>query len=61
MQTPAYRKEGKSYRLKEKDQNAKNIMQSYFPNRRIIQIDPTSLNFSGGGIHCITQQQPKIP
>ncbi len=57
---PAYWKEGKSYRQKEKDQMAKKIMQRYFSNREIIQIDPTSLNFFGGGMHCITQQQPKI-
>jgi len=57
---PAYWKEGKSYRLKQKDQMAKSIIQRYFPNRTIIQIDPTSLNFFGGGMHCITQQQPKI-
>jgi agmatine deiminase len=58
---PAYWKEGKSSHLRKKDQMAKDIMQRYFPDRKIIQIDPTSLNFYGGGMHCITQQQPKIP
>jgi agmatine deiminase len=29
-----------------------------FPTRQIVQIDPISINWFGGGMHCITQQQP---
>ncbi len=29
-----------------------------FQNREIVQIDALELNIEGGGMHCITQQQP---
>ena len=41
------------------DQKAYEIMQSVFPQRRIIQIPSMPIFMGGGGIHCITQQQPK--
>ncbi len=28
--------------------------------RDVVQIDPSALNYAGGGIHCCTQQQPQI-
>ena len=31
-----------------------------FPDRQAIQIDAADLAYGGGGIHCITQQQPAI-
>jgi len=36
------------------------IMQQAFPDKKIIQIDVTEINFGGGGIHCLTQQQPSV-
>jgi len=55
---PAYWQEGRPLSTRKKDQQARAIMASYFPGRQIIQLDPTTLNFMGGGMHCITQQQP---
>ena len=44
---------------KEADDNAKNIIQSVFPDRKILDINGIDISTGGGNIHCITQQQPK--
>ena len=54
-----YWKEGMPLKEKEKDETAKNILAGIFPDRKIIQINPLPVNYLGGGIHCITQQQPE--
>lgn len=41
-----------------KDDAAMNVLKAAFPGRDVVQIDPTPLNYAGGGIHCSTQQQP---
>lgn len=56
---PCYWKEGMPIREKEKDEKVKNILQQLFPKKKIIAINPLQVNNLGGGIHCITQQQPK--
>jgi agmatine deiminase len=40
------------------DARARAVVQAAFPGREIVQIDITHLASGGGGIHCITQQQP---
>ncbi len=40
------------------DARARAVVQAAFPDRQVIQIDITKLASGGGGIHCITQQQP---
>lgn len=40
------------------DNQAKEMMQDIFPDRTIVQIPSLPLFAGGGGIHCITQQQP---
>jgi agmatine deiminase len=40
------------------DARARAVIQAAFPDREIIQVDVTALACGGGGIHCITQQQP---
>ncbi len=38
-----------------------NQMRDFLANaygRGVVQIDPSNLNYAGGGIHCCTQQQP---
>ena len=40
------------------DINAQKIIQSVFPNRKVIAINGIDISLGGGNIHCITQQQP---
>jgi agmatine deiminase len=40
------------------DARARAVIQAAFPDREVVQIDITQLASGGGGIHCITQQQP---
>ena len=44
---------------REKEATVKAIFEKAFPKRKIIFINAMPLNWSGGGIHCSTQQQPK--
>ena len=41
----------------EKDDAVARILQAAY-DREVVQIDPTPINYVGGGIHCVTQQQP---
>jgi len=43
-----------------RDKEAKAIMREAYPGREIVLVDARELFARGGGIHCITQQQPKI-
>lgn len=45
---------------KEKDLEAKEIIQGFFPDRKILQINPLLLNFNGGGMHCTCFGVPEI-
>ncbi len=40
------------------DAKALEILQSLFPDRKVVPIDCTDIIYGGGGIHCMTQQQP---
>ena len=44
---------------KKSDENAKNVVQTEFPDRKLICLDGTQILLGGGGVHCITQQQPR--
>ncbi|MFA5880429.1 MAG: agmatine deiminase family protein [Candidatus Margulisiibacteriota bacterium] len=41
------------------DEKAISIIQSCFPDRKVIGIDCRDLIYGGGTIHCITQQEPE--
>lgn len=41
------------------DARAADILAAAYPGRRIIPVDARELFARGGGVHCITQQQPK--
>ncbi len=40
------------------DDTARGVLQEAFPGRKIIQLPALPITAGGGGIHCITQQQP---
>lgn len=42
----------------EADKEAKAVFAEIFPDRKIVQVEMGSIAAGGGGIHCITQQQP---
>jgi agmatine deiminase len=44
--------------LREKDEQVRRLLDGFFPDRKVVQINAENLNLGGGGIHCITQQQP---
>ncbi len=47
-----------SFKDEKADYNAKTIVQSIFPDRKIITINGIDISMGGGNVHCITQQQP---
>ena len=53
---PSYLKEGSSAA---KEARVKAIFTAVFPNRKLIFLNVINLNYQGGGIHCVTQQEPK--
>jgi agmatine deiminase len=40
------------------DQRAKAVYEQLFPQRQVVQLRINDIAPGGGGIHCITQQQP---
>lgn len=55
---PAYWRPGWPQAVKQRDDQFREVIHRYFPDREIISIDPYALNMNGGGLHCWTQQQP---
>jgi len=42
----------------ENDLQAKQTLESVYPGREVVLVDARALFERGGGIHCITQQEP---
>lgn len=57
---PAYWRQGLPERERAKDEEAQATLQRLFPDRRVVQVHPLAVNWDGGGMHCITQQQPQV-
>lgn len=57
---PKYGRPGGDTAIQARDREAERILGEVFPERKIIMIDALAINFGGGGIHCITMQQPTL-
>ena len=55
-----YWRQGLPEDIKARDEKAAAVLQSVFPNRKVILLDAMAVNLGGGGIHCISMQQPKL-
>ena len=42
----------------DRDQDARANLTRLYPDREVVQVDISDIAIGGGGIHCITQQQP---
>jgi len=43
------------------DDEALDILRAAYPGREVVGVDARELFARGGGIHCITQHQPRTP
>jgi agmatine deiminase len=57
---PRFWEPGMSEPQRAKDQTVLEIFQSYYPDRKIVQINPLTLNHLGGGMHCLIQTPPSL-
>ncbi|MBC7890767.1 MAG: agmatine deiminase family protein [Sphingobacteriaceae bacterium] len=55
---PTYWKPGMPLREREKDEEVRRLFTRLYPNRKVVQINPLAVNWGGGGMHCVSQQQP---
>jgi agmatine deiminase len=55
-----YGGDGRADHLQESDEEFEAILKTHFPGHEIAGIDPLAANWDGGGMHCLTQQQPRI-
>ena len=46
--------------IKKRDEEVQTVLEKIFPSRKVIMLDALAINLGGGGIHCITMQEPKI-
>jgi len=56
-----YWEDGMDTVIRERDEEAEEILQSVFPDRKIVMVNPIPVNLGGGGLHCVTLHQPKMP
>jgi len=55
-----YWREGWDESIRERDEEVRRILTGVFPEREIVMLDALSVNYGGGGIHCITMQEPRV-
>ena len=51
-------KPGRSLEIKRRDDEAVAVLKAVFPGRDVVQVYSENVNRGGGGLNCITQQQP---
>lgn len=55
---PTYWKPGMPLREREKDEEVRRLFARLYPDRKVVPINPLAVNWGGGGMHCVSQQQP---
>lgn len=45
---------------READAKAREVLQALYPDRTVVQLDIDAIASGGGGIHCVTHQQPAV-
>ena len=55
-----YMKPGRSELFAKADSMAVSALKEAFPDRDVVQVDVEALNYIGGGMNCISQQEPRI-
>ncbi|RKN80030.1 agmatine deiminase family protein [Ulvibacterium marinum] len=55
-----YWREGMSDKIRIQDDEAKRILQTIFPEKKVVMLDALAVNLGGGGLHCISMHQPKL-
>lgn len=58
--TSTFWKPGRPVSMRRKDARALEILRRAFPGRQVVSLDAEAVNWGGGGIHCVTQQEPKF-
>lgn len=58
---PKFWTPGQPDRQKQKDEQVREIFETKYPERQVVQINPLDLNHMGGGMHCLVQYQPSLP
>lgn len=53
-------RQGLDLSIKQQDIEAENILREVFPDKNVIILDAAAVNIGGGGIHCITNNQPHV-
>ena len=53
-----YWEEGMDPVIRERDEEARQILEQVFPGRNIVMVNAIPVNLGGGGLHCVTLHQP---
>jgi hypothetical protein len=49
---------GRPLEMRRRDEEARAVLAALFPGREVVQVYSENVNRGGGGMNCITQQQP---
>jgi agmatine deiminase len=54
----SYWEKGMSRKIRKRDTEVLKLLQKVFPDKKIMTINPIAVNFGGGGMHCISMNEP---
>lgn len=56
----SYYKPGRPIEFLHKDEAARAALEAAYPGREVVMINAEPVNLGGGGIHCITHEEPAL-